>query len=63
MPKRIYKCIVCGRYTLKQDKCPVCGGMVRVAHPPRFSPVDKYGEYRRKMKQIIEKIEAKEDVQ
>jgi len=56
MAKKIYKCINCGNYTLKQDKCPKCGGSVRVAHPPRFSPVDKYGKYRRLMKKRIETL-------
>ncbi|MCD6458180.1 MAG: ribosome biogenesis protein [Thermofilum sp. ex4484_82] len=43
-------CKKCGKYTLKQDKCPYCGGPVRVPHPPKFSPEDKWGEYRRKIK-------------
>jgi H/ACA ribonucleoprotein complex subunit 3 len=39
----------CGRdgtYTLA-DHCPVCGGPTAPAHPPRFSPEDRYGRYRR----------------
>ncbi len=44
------KCLDCGRYTLKTDKCPYCSGKVRVPHPPKFSPEDKYGKYRRAMK-------------
>lgn len=40
------KCTVCGRYTLRRDKCPVCGGAVRVPHPPRFSPDDRFIRYR-----------------
>ncbi len=44
------KCSSCGRYTLNRDKCPVCGAPVIVPHPPRFSPEDKYVEYRLKMK-------------
>ena len=44
------KCVRCGRYTLRRDKCPVCGGELVVPHPPRFSPEDKYVEYRLKMK-------------
>ena len=44
------KCVVCGRYTLRRDRCPVCGGEVRVPHPPRFSPEDKYLKYRYLMK-------------
>ncbi len=47
------KCYSCGTYTLK-DTCPKCGKPTRVAHPPRFSPVDKYVKYR-----IMLKEEAK----
>mgnify|MGYP000020469086 CR=1 FL=1 len=50
MGKKIFKCTVCGAYTLRTDKCPKCGGIVRPAHPPRFSPLDKYGKYRRMIK-------------
>ncbi len=46
------KCVVCGRYTLARDRCPVCGGEVRVPHPPRFSPEDKYLRYRYLMKKL-----------
>jgi len=46
---RIRKCPSCGRYTLKET-CPVCGTKTKVAHPPRFSPEDPYGEYRRRLK-------------
>ena len=27
-----------------------CGGETRAAHPPKYSPVDKYASYRRKEK-------------
>lgn len=40
------KCEKCGKYTLKQGTCPYCGGKVRVPHPPKFSPDDKYLKYR-----------------
>lgn len=45
------KCTSCGLYTLK-DACPKCGRdtKTRTAHPPSFSPQDKYGKYRRKAK-------------
>jgi H/ACA ribonucleoprotein complex subunit 3 len=39
----------CGRdrtYTLA-DRCPTCGEATATAHPPRFSPQDRYGPYRR----------------
>ncbi|OYT32163.1 MAG: RNA-protein complex protein Nop10 [Thermoprotei archaeon] len=52
MPKGTFlkRCKNCGRYTLEAEKCPYCGGKVVSAHPPKFSPEDKYGGYRRKMK-------------
>jgi len=48
------KCVNCGRYTLRQDKCPVCGSEVRIPHPPRFSPEDRYVRYRLAMKKLVE---------
>lgn len=44
------KCEKCGGYTLRVDVCPVCGGRVRVPHPPKFSPDDKYLRYRMALK-------------
>ena len=44
------KCSRCGRYTLVKDKCPYCNGELISPHPPRYSLVDKYVEYRVKMK-------------
>lgn len=44
------KCVQCQQYTLSQEKCPHCGGMVHVPHPAKFSPEDKYAKYRRAMK-------------
>jgi H/ACA ribonucleoprotein complex subunit 3 len=44
------KCELCGRYTLKQSGCPYCGGNVRIPHPPKFSPDDKYLKYRMALK-------------
>ena len=43
------KCPSCGRYTLK-DRCPECGEPTVSPIPPRFSPEDRYGEYRRRLK-------------
>ncbi|MGI6472099.1 MAG: H/ACA ribonucleoprotein complex subunit NOP10 [Candidatus Methanomethylophilaceae archaeon] len=37
----------CGRYTFKET-CPVCGGVTSSPAPPRYSPEDRYGAYRRK---------------
>lgn len=44
------KCVQCGKYTLSQEKCPYCGGQVRVPHPAKFSPQDKYAKYRRALR-------------
>ena len=44
--KNIKKCGSCGKYTLK-EKC-LCGSPSRSAHPPKFSPGDKYVRYRKK---------------
>jgi H/ACA ribonucleoprotein complex subunit 3 len=44
------KCEKCKNYTLKKDKCQYCGGNIRVPHPPKFSPDDKYLKYRMMMK-------------
>jgi len=46
----IKKCFSCEIYTLK-EKCPKCGKKTRTPHPPKFSPEDKYGKYRRKAKE------------
>lgn len=42
------KCQGCGTYTLNQT-CK-CGGETMVPQPPRYSPQDRYGTYRRKLK-------------
>jgi H/ACA ribonucleoprotein complex subunit 3 len=46
---KIRKCKGCGIYTFK-EACPSCGGATSNPHPPRFSPLDRYGAYRRKLK-------------
>lgn len=46
---KIKKCLRCGKYTLKEI-CPLCGEKTKLAHPPKFSPEDPYGEYRRRLK-------------
>ncbi|MCE4612597.1 MAG: RNA-protein complex protein Nop10 [Desulfurococcales archaeon] len=52
------KCINCGMYTLHRDRCPYCGGYLRVPHPPRFSPEDKYLRYRYMMKKLSKTLES-----
>jgi len=43
------KCRACGRYSLK-ERCPNCGEATGNPMPPRYSPEDRYGAYRRKLK-------------
>jgi H/ACA ribonucleoprotein complex subunit 3 len=47
--KHIKKCKDCGNYTLK-DLCP-CGSATTLPKPPKYSPDDKYAEYRRIVKE------------
>jgi H/ACA ribonucleoprotein complex subunit 3 len=47
--KHILKCKDCGKYTLK-EKCE-CGGTAIENKPPKYSPEDKYADYRRKAKE------------
>jgi H/ACA ribonucleoprotein complex subunit 3 len=46
---KLRRCDRCGRYTL-MEKCRKCGSSTVNPHPPKFSPVDPYGKYRRKLK-------------
>ncbi|HVP94157.1 MAG TPA: RNA-protein complex protein Nop10 [Methanoregulaceae archaeon] len=46
MSGHIRRCSRDHTYTLSMV-CPVCGDSTRTAHPPRFSPDDRYGVYRR----------------
>ncbi|MHC1611528.1 MAG: RNA-protein complex protein Nop10 [Candidatus Methanospirareceae archaeon] len=49
MKSKIRRCEVCGEYTLK-EVCERCGSVTKNPTPPRFSPKDPYGRYRRMMK-------------
>jgi len=40
------KCEKCGKYTLNKTGCLYCNGNVRIPHPAKFSPDDKYLKYR-----------------
>ena len=46
-------CKNCNIFTL-EDKCKLCKDKTSSPKPPRYSPVDKYGEYRRKYKKLLE---------
>lgn len=48
--EHILKC-KCGQYTM-QNQCPKCGSPAENPRPPKWSPEDKYGEYRRKAKEV-----------
>jgi H/ACA ribonucleoprotein complex subunit 3 len=48
---RIRKCTACKIYTFKES-CPKCGGKTTSPQPPKFSPQDRYGRYRRKRKEM-----------
>jgi len=50
MAKHILKCGACGSYGLSQE-CP-CGGKRASPAPAKYSPEDKYGDYRRKYKEM-----------
>lgn len=47
--KHILKCTSCNKYTLN-EKCS-CGGKAVNPKPAKYSPEDKYSEYRRKVKE------------
>ncbi|MEA3282180.1 MAG: RNA-protein complex protein Nop10 [Euryarchaeota archaeon] len=51
MKSKILKCSECGRYTLKAI-CPTCGAAAINPSPARYSPEDRYGAYRRRMKRF-----------
>jgi len=49
----LQKCLACGRYSMK-DVCPNCNHATGSPMPPRYSPEDRYGAYRRKLKRVHE---------
>ena len=50
MVKLLKLCEKCKKYTLNRLTCQYCGGKVIFAHPPKFSPDDKYLKYRMSLK-------------
>ncbi len=56
MSSNILKCRQCGKYTLSQT-CQVCGVEAITPHPPKFSPEDRYGKYRRELQALTRKGE------
>jgi H/ACA ribonucleoprotein complex subunit 3 len=49
----ILYCENCKEYTLKQV-CPRCGSRTVQRKPPKYSPEDKYADYRRQAKEELE---------
>jgi len=49
------KCPSCREYTLA-DKCPKCGGATLMPMPAKYSPEDRYGEYRRRLKKEMQGV-------
>ena len=56
MPGLLNKCTRCGRYTLRKDSCPECGGPIKSAHPPNISLKHRYID-------LIVKVRRKERAQ
>ncbi|MCL2288292.1 MAG: RNA-protein complex protein Nop10 [Candidatus Bathyarchaeota archaeon] len=52
---QLRKCVDCNTYTLNKVACPKCNGNVKISHPAKFSPDDKYLKYRMAMKKGSEK--------
>lgn len=51
MVHKIFKCLKCNSYTLKEEHCNIKTATVK---PAKYSPEDKYGSYRRIYKKEIE---------
>ncbi|WP_081579761.1 RNA-protein complex protein Nop10 [Methanomassiliicoccus luminyensis] len=49
MRTSLRKCPKCVEYTLL-DQCGRCGCTTDMPIPPRYSPEDRYGEYRRRLR-------------
>ena len=50
MRSSIYQCKSCGIFTLEKS-CAGCQSQTSNPLPPKFSPEDKYGKYRRMLKE------------
>ncbi|MEE3242997.1 MAG: RNA-protein complex protein Nop10 [Candidatus Thermoplasmatota archaeon] len=50
MKTLIFQCKSCQIYTISR-LCPQCSESTSNPLPPRFSPQDKYGKYRRMLKE------------
>lgn len=50
------KCTACRAYTLRAT-CPKCNSSTVMAMPAKYSPEDRYGAYRRRLKKEMEEVE------
>ncbi|MEM2637260.1 MAG: RNA-protein complex protein Nop10 [Candidatus Korarchaeota archaeon] len=57
---KMKRCPKCWNYTFA-ELCPYCGAQTQSPHPPRFSPADKWGEYRRRAKLQMESSDNKNE--
>jgi H/ACA ribonucleoprotein complex subunit 3 len=57
MAKHILHCSHCDAYTM-QETCKQCGAKTISKIPPKYSPEDKYGRYRREVKEEMRKKEG-----
>ncbi len=57
MAQHILKCLQCKQYTMN-GTCPKCNGEAVTPRPPKYSPEDKYGSYRRTAKKAMEEEKA-----
>ncbi len=57
MSRHILKCPTCTGYTMKAA-CPKGGVATVTSRPPKYSPEDKFGGYRRKAKKMLETEKA-----
>jgi len=52
MAKEILKCTICNSYTLKPEHCDAKTITIK---PAKYSPMDKWGRYRRQYKESNKK--------
>ena len=50
MVHKIFKCLKCNSYTLKEEHCDTKTSTVK---PAKYSPEDKWGAYRREAKKNV----------
>jgi H/ACA ribonucleoprotein complex subunit 3 len=55
---KLRKCPNCKKYTLKEI-CPYCGKKTVSPHPPKYSPQDKFGKFRR---EAFKELESKTQI-